>query len=152
MPSVTTTAGGCAIAIIMGLVNRQRPTRTELFFSVFFRWRTYREREFGAVPVDVQYVFAPLFTQPLVAFYPIEEGTASAPPMFDDGQFRQDQQAVVGHFFLPYQVQHGNQDPPAPGTHRITGHDLLRVDEGDAASTNSHQDSSIIRFLENLVN
>ena len=101
--------------------------------------------------MDVQYVFAPLFTQPLVAFYPNEEGTASAPPMFDDGQFRQDQQAVVRHFFVPHQVQYGDQDPPAPGTHRITGHDLLRVDEGDAASTDSDQDSPIVRFLENLV-
>ena len=31
-PSVTTTAGGCAIAIIMGSANRHRPTRTEHFF------------------------------------------------------------------------------------------------------------------------
>ena len=151
MPSVTTTAGGCVIAIIMGLANRQRPTRTELFFC-FYRRRTYREREYGAVPVDVQYVFAPLFTYPIMAFYAIEEGTAGAPPMFDDGQLRSSEQAVVGHFLVPYQVRHGNQDPPAPGTHRITGDDLLRVDEGDAASTNSHQNSSIIRFLENLVN
>ena len=102
--------------------------------------------------MDVQYVFAPLFTQPLVALYPDEEGTAGAPPMFDDGQFRQDQQAVVGHFFLPHEIQHGDQDPPAPGTHRITGDDMLWVDEGDAASTDSDQDSSIVRFLENLVN
>ena len=150
MPSVTTTAGGCVIAIIMGLVNWQRPTRTELFF--LFADGVRIESEFGAVRMDVWYVFAPLFTQPLVAFYPNEKGTAGAPPMFDDGQLRSSEQAVVRHFFLPHQVQHGNQDPPVPGTHRITGHDMLWVDEGDAASTDSDQGPSIIRFLENLVN
>ena len=101
--------------------------------------------------MDVRYVFAPLFTQPLVALYPDEKGTAGAPPMSDDGQFQQDQQAVVGHFFLPHEIQYGNQDPPAPGTHRITGHDLLRVDEGDATFTDSDQDPPFLRFLENLV-
>ena len=35
MPSVTTTAGGCAIAIIMGWANRHRPTRTEHFVLFF---------------------------------------------------------------------------------------------------------------------
>ena len=48
--------------------------------------------------MDVWYVFAPLFTQPLVALYPDGKGIAGAPPMPHDGQFGQDQQAVVGCF------------------------------------------------------
>ena len=54
--------------------------------------------------MDVWYVFAPLFAQPLVALNPDEKGTPRAPPMSYDGQFGQDQQAAVGHFFLPEQI------------------------------------------------
>ena len=102
--------------------------------------------------MDVPYVFTPFLALPVVmAFHPDGEGTPRAPPMFDHGQFGQDQQAVVGHFFLPDQIRHGDQDPPAPGTHRITSHDLLRVDEEDAAFADSDQGPPCLRFLEDLV-
>ena len=64
--------------------------------------------------MDVWYVFAPLFTQPLVALYPDGKGTAGAPPMSHDGQFGQGQQAVVGDFYVPDQMGSQDQDPAAP--------------------------------------
>ena len=100
--------------------------------------------------MDVWYVFAPLFTQPLVALYPDGKGSAGAPPMSHDGQFGQGQQAVVGDFYVPDQMGSQDQDPATPGTHRVTGHDLLRVDQGDAPVTDRHQNSSRLRFFENL--
>ena len=94
--------------------------------------------------MDVWYVFAPLFPQPLVALYPDEKGTSGAPPMSYDGQFGQDQQAADG------QIQYGDQDRPAPGTHQDTGHDLLRFDQGDVTVTDHYQSSSRLRFFEDL--
>ena len=124
MPIVTTRAGGCAIVIITGSAERRHPTRTERFVCLFYRWGPHRERESRAVRMDVQYVFAPLFTQPLVALYVDGKGTAGAPPMSHDGQIGQDQQAVVGDFYVLDQMGSQDQDPAAPRTHRVTGHDF----------------------------
>ena len=64
--------------------------------------------------MDVRYVFTPLFTQLLVALYPDAKGTPGAPLMSQDGQFGQDQQAVVGDFYLLDQMGCQDQDPAAP--------------------------------------
>lgn len=100
--------------------------------------------------MGVRYVFAPLFTQPLVALYPDGKGTPGAPLMSHDGQFGQDQQAVVGDFYLLDQMGSQDQDPAAPGTHRVMGHDLLQVDQGDAPVTDHDQNPPRLRFFENL--
>ena len=100
--------------------------------------------------MDVRYIFAPLFTQPLVALYPDGKGTPGAPLMSRDRQFGQDQQAAVGDFYLLDQMGSQDQDPAAPGTHRVTGHDLLQVDQGDAPVTDRDQNPPRLRFFENL--
>ena len=100
--------------------------------------------------MDVWYVFAPLFTQPLVALDPDGKGTPGAPPMSHDGQFGLSEQTSLGHFYLPDQMGSQDQDPAAPGTHRVTGHDLLRFDQGDAPVTDRHQNTSRLRFFEDL--
>ena len=56
------------------------------------------------------------FTQLLVALYPDGKGTPGAPLMSHDGQFGQDQQVVVGDFYLLDQMGSQDQDPAAPGT------------------------------------
>ena len=69
-------------------VGRTATPDSDLMLCLFFyRWGTHRERESRAVRMDVWYVFAPLFTQPLVALYPDGKGTPGAPPMSHDGQF-----------------------------------------------------------------
>ena len=80
----------------------------------------------------------------------MEKGTPGAPLISHDGQFGQGQQAVVGDFYVPDQMGSQDQDPATPGIHRVTGHDLLRVDQGDAPVTDRHQNSSRLRFFENL--
>ena len=150
-PSVTTTAGGCAIAIIMGSANRHRPTRTELFF-VFYRWSPHRERIPGTMRVDVSHVFPPLLAVPcFLVFYRDEQGTPRAAQMFDHGQFRSSEQETVGHLLVPHEMGPQDPDPAAPGTHRITGDDLLRSHPGDAAFTDSREDPPCLRFLEDLI-
>ena len=80
----------------------------------------------------------------------MEKGTPGAPLISHDGQFGQDQQAVVGDFYLLDQMGSQDQDPAAPGTHRVTGHDLLQVDQGDATVTDRDQNPTRLQFFENL--
>ena len=80
-----------------------------------------------------------------------EEGTTRADQMLDHGQFGASEQTSLGHFHVPDQVRSPDQDPPAPGTVGITGHDLLWPPQGDAAFTDRDQDPPCLRFLEDLV-
>ena len=153
MPSVTTTAGGCAIVIIMGSANRHRPTRTELCYFFVYRRRTHRERIPGTMRVDVSYVFTPFLAVPcLLMFHPDEQGTSRAAQMFDHGQFGSSEQETVGHLHVPHEMGPQDPDPAAPGTHRITGNDLLWPHQGDAAFTDGREDPPCLRFLEDLIN
>ena len=141
---------GVRLSLLRGGPNRGARLGLNTLFVCFYRWRAHQERESRAVRMDVWYVFAPLFTQPLVALYPDGKGIAGAPLMSHDGQFGQDQQAVVGDFYVPHEMGPQDPDPAAPGTHRVTGHDLLRVDQRDAPVTDRHQNPSSLRFFENL--
>ena len=99
--------------------------------------------------VDVSYVFTPFLAVPcFLVFYPVEQGTPRAAQMFDHGQFGSSEQETVGHLHVPHEMESQDQDPAAPGTHRITGDDLLRSHQGDAAFTDSCQDPPCLRFLE----
>ena len=103
--------------------------------------------------VDVPHVFPPFLAVPcLVVFYPDEQGIAGAAPMYDHGQFRSSEQEVVGHLHVPHEMGPPDPDPAAPGTHRITGDDLLWSHQGDAAFTDGREDPPCLRFLEDLIN
>ena len=126
--------------------------RLGLNFFVFYRWRPHRERIPGTMRVDVSDVFPPLLAVPcLVVFYPVEQGTPGAAPMYDHGQFRSSEQEVVGHLHVPHEMGPQDPDPAAPGTHRITGDDLLWSHQGDAAFTDRREDPPCLRFLEDLI-
>ena len=122
------------------------------FFCCFFRWRPYRERIPGTMRVDVSDVFPPLLAVPcLLVFYPVEQGIAGVAPMFDHGQFRSCEQAADGDLLVPHKMGPPDPDPAAPGTHRITGDDLLWSHQGDAAFTDGREDPPCLRFLEDLI-
>ena len=102
--------------------------------------------------VDVSYVFTPFLAIPCVlVFYPVEQGTPRAAPMFDHGQFLSSEQEAVGDLHVPHEMGPQDPDPAAPGTHRITGDDLLWSHQGDAAFTDSREDPPCLRFLEDLI-
>ena len=126
--------------------------RLGLNFFVFYRWRPHRERIPGTMRVDVSDVFPPFLALPcLVVFYPVEQGTPGAAPLYDYGQFRSSEQEVVGHLHVPHEMGPPDPDPAAPGTHRITGDDLLWSHQGDAAFTDGREDPPCLRFLEDLI-
>ena len=121
-------------------------------FVVFYRWRPYRERIPGTMRVDVSDVFPPLLALPcLVVFYPVEQRTPGTAPMFDHGQCRSSEQATDGDLRVPHQMGPPDPDPATPGTHRITGDDLLWSHPGDAAITDGREDPPCLRFLEDLI-
>ena len=121
-------------------------------FFVFYRRRTHRERIPGTMRVDVSCVFTPFLAVPcLVVFHADEQGTPRAAPMFDDGQFRSNEQETVRYLHVPHEMGPQDPDPAAPDTHRITGDDLLRSHQGDAAITGSIEDPPCLRFLEDLI-
>ena len=102
--------------------------------------------------VDVSDVFPPLFALPCVlVFYPVEQGTPRVAPMFDHGQFRSSEQAADGDLLVPHKMGPPDPDLTTPGTHRITGDDLLWSHQGDAAFTDSREDPPCLRFLEDLI-
>ena len=122
------------------------------FVLLFYRWRPYRERIPGTMRVDVPHVFPPLLAVPcLVVFYPVEQRIAGVAPMFDHGQCRSSEQAVDGHLLVSHQMGPQDPDPAAPGTHRITGDDLLWSHPGDVAITDGREDPPCLRFLEDLI-
>ena len=90
---------GVRLSLLRGGPNRDARLGLNTFVC-FYRWGPHRERLPGTMRVDVWFVFAPPFTQPLVALYPDGKGIAGAPPMSHDGQFGQDQQAVDGDFYV----------------------------------------------------
>ena len=121
-------------------------------FFVFYRRRTHRERIPGTMRVDVSYVFTPFLAVPcLVVFHPVEQGTPRVAPMFDHGQFGSSEQETVGHLHIPHEMESQDPDPAAPGTHRITGDDLLQSHQGDAAFTDGREGPPCLRFLEDLI-
>ena len=83
--------------------------------------------------------------------HPVEQGTPRAAQMFDHGQFRASEQETVGHFHVLDQMGSKDPDPAAPGTDRVTGHDLLRPHQGDVAVTDGGQGPPCLRFLEDLL-
>ena len=102
--------------------------------------------------MDVSHVFTPLLAVPcLVVFHPDEQGIAGAAPMFDHGQFGSNKQETVGHLLVPHKMGPQDPDPAAPGSHRITGDDLLWRHQGDATFTDSREDPPCLRFLEDLI-
>lgn len=102
--------------------------------------------------VDVSDVFPPFLAVPcLVVFYAVEQRIAGAAPMYDHGQFRSSEQAVDGDLLVSHQMGPPDPNPAAPGTHRITGDDLLRSHPGDAAITDGREDPPCLRFLEDLI-
>ena len=102
--------------------------------------------------VDVSDVFTPFLAVPcVVVFYPVEQGTPRAAPMYDHGQFRSNKQATDGHLLVPHEMGPRDKDSAAPGTHRITGDDLLWSHQGDAAFTDSREDPPCLRFLVDLI-
>ena len=142
---------GVRLPLLRGRQSRTaRLGLNSLFY--FYRWRTHRERIQGTVRVDVCYLFAPFIAVPgVMVFRRDEEGTTRADQMLDHGQFGASEQTSLGHFHVPDQVRSPDQDPPAPGTVGITGHDLLWPPQGDAAFTDRDQDPPCLRFLEDLV-
>ena len=121
-------------------------------FFCFYRWGPHRERFPGTMRVDVSRVFTPLLAVPcFLVFHPDEQGTPRAAQMYDHGQFRSSEQETVGHLHVPHEMGPQDPDPAAPGTHRVTGDDLLWSHQGDAAFTDSREDPPCLRFLEDLI-
>ena len=143
---------GVRLSLLRGRQSGTARLGLNVLSYFFYRRRTHQERIPGTMRVDVCYVFAPFIAIPgVVVFRCDEEGSTRADQMLDHGQFGSSEQTSLGHFLVPHEIQYGDQDPPAPGTHRITGDDMLWPHQGDTAFTDSGQGPPFLQFLENLI-